>query len=145
MPTSAVITIKGHPILNRKLKMLPIAIQKKVLRQSMRAGLKIVQQGVKAEVPVDTGLTRRNVAVRAVKRKKRGSIELEVRIKAEKGLKKLYAGGQSVFYPAVVQYGRAGVAPNPFMTRAFQATASRARRVTIQALKAGVDRVIRSL
>jgi HK97 gp10 family phage protein len=139
MPKAVVIT--GIRDIDRRLRTLLPRLQKKVLRQAMRKGLKVVQAEVKAEVPVETGLTRSAVQVRAVKSKRRGSIALEVRISGKvPGLVKTYGGDKRAFYPAVVEYGRKGVAPNPFMRRAFTAKGEAARQVTIEDIRMGVER-----
>jgi hypothetical protein len=110
-------------------------LQKKVIRQAMRRGLKVLKAETEAQAPVDTGETRRNVKVRAVKSRKRGSISLEVRIKAVDALKKTTREGKEVFYPAVVEYKH-----DPFMKRSFDAKGNLARDVTIQELRIGIDR-----
>ncbi len=144
MPSTRVI-ITGLNKIDRKLKQLPYRVQGKVVRPAMRAGLKVMSAAVKAEVPVLSGATKAGVKVRAVKRRKRGSIELEVVIKADDRLKKTSPGGKTVFYPAIVEYGRRGVPPDPFMHRAFTAKGESARKVTIRALKSGVDREVKAL
>ena len=97
------------------LKKLPGVVQKKVLRKSMRAGMKLIASEVKSQVPVDTGLTKANVKTRAVKKKRRGDIEIEVKIGGDPGLYKTSGKtGVKVFYPAIVEYKH-----NPFMRRSF--------------------------
>ena len=76
MKTTVIVT--GIPAIDKRLRTLPLRIQKKVVGQSMRAGLKGVAAEVKSQVPVDTGLTRSQVKTRVVKRKRRDVVELEV-------------------------------------------------------------------
>jgi len=140
------IIITGIPQIDRRLKQLEPKIQKKVIRKSMRDGMKLVATEVKGQVPIETGLTKSNVLTRAVKKKKRGSIEIEVRIAGgNTGLVKTYGGDKRAFYPAIVEYGRQGVAPNPFMRRSFAAKGEAARQVTIQSILTGVEEAVRSL
>jgi hypothetical protein len=129
------VIITGIGDIDRRLKTLEPRVQKKVIRQAMRAGLKILQAAVKAEAPVLTGATKEHTVVRAVKGRKRGSIELEVRIAADDELKKTSANGKTYFYPAIVQYMY-----DPFMTRAFDSTGEAARQVTIARIREGVER-----
>lgn len=129
------IVITGVKDIDRRLRDLPPKVQKKVIRQGMRAGLKVLQAAVEQEAPEKTGATKEHVVVRAVKGRKRGSIELEVRIAAEDELKKTSANGKTYFYPAIVQYMY-----NPFMTRAFDSTGEAARQVTIAWIRNGVER-----
>lgn len=141
MPRAVTVIVTGLKRIDRKLARLPLRVQKSVARKAMRAGMKVVQAEVKAEAPVESGITRRNVVVRAVKSRKRGRIEIEVRVNPIKGQTiKASKSGKSVFYPATVQYGRKGVAPNPFMTRAYAQSGKTAQDVTLQALLDGVNR-----
>ena len=141
MPSvTAVVT--GHRRIDRVLKQLPLRIQKKVARQAMRAGMKLVAAEVKAEAPVDQGTLRRAVIVRVLKKQKRGSIAMEVRINPAK-TKKTTKSGKTYFIPALIQFGRSGVAPNAFGTRAFNSGGRPARDVTLQALLDGALREAR--
>lgn len=128
------VVITGIKEIDRKLKRLEPKVQKKVLRQSMRSGLKVMAAEVKSQVPVETGLTRSAVKVKAVKRKKRGSIELEVAVGSKPGLTK-QSGGKPVFYPAVVEYKH-----DPFMRRSFTAKGEEARQTTMRLLRDGIER-----
>ena len=44
-----------------------------------------------------------------------------------------------MFVPAVIEYGRRGVAPDPFMRRAFEAAGESARTTTVDSIRAGVE------
>lgn len=140
-----IVIITGIKAIDKKLKLLAPKVQKKVVRQAMRKGLKIVQAEVKAQVPVDTGTAKKAVKVRATRRRKRGTIELEVVIKAVQGETiKTGSGGERWFYPAIVEYGHAKTAPNPFMRRAYEASGEPARQVTMRSLLEGVEREARA-
>jgi hypothetical protein len=129
------VIVTGIGDIDRRLKTLEPRVQKKVIRQAMRAGLKILQAATEAEAPVLTGATKEAVVVRAVKGRRRGSIELEVRIAADDELKKTSANGKTYFYPAIVQYMY-----DPFITRAFDSTGEAARQVTIARIREGIER-----
>lgn len=130
------VAVFGIKEIDNKLKKLVPNLQRKVIRQSMRAGLKLLAAAVKAEAPVDTGHTRANVKVRAVKKKKRGSIELEVRIEANDQTKRTSAKtGKTAFYPAIVERVH-----NAFMARAFDSRGEAARQRTLVELQKGVER-----
>ena len=136
------VIVTGIKDIDRRLRTLPGRVQKKVTRKAMRDGLKIMAAEVKKQAPVDTGLTQRNIKVKATRRKKRGSVELEVTISGkDSGLIKTpkTGGGKPVFYPAVVEYGREGVEPNPFMRRAYENKAAAARDETMRSLRNGVE------
>lgn len=133
MPKGTVIII-GIPAIDRRLKRLPGVVQKKIVRKAMRVGMKLMASEVKSQVPVDTGLTKANVKVRAVKKRKRGQIEIEVKIGGDPGLYKTSAAGEKVFYPAIVEYKH-----NPFMRRSFTAKGEAARQVAVAAIVQGIE------
>lgn len=139
MPQKAIV-ITGIKSIDRKLRKLPGKVQKKVVRQSMRAGLKIVQQEMKAQVPVDKGPTKANVKVRALKKRKRDRIALEVRVGSAPGLIKHWKSGEPYFYPAGIEYGDSEHQPNPFGRRSYNAKGETARQVTMVKMKEGVER-----
>src|SRR4051812_17863762 len=103
------------------MKLLPLKVQKKVLRPAMRDGLKLVAAEVRTQAPLgETGRTRGAVKVRALKQRRRDSVAFEVNISGKvPGLIKPSQGGP-VFYPAVVEYGRQDMPPNPFMRRSYE-------------------------
>jgi HK97 gp10 family phage protein len=145
------VVVTGLRKIDRKLAQLPYKVQGKVVRPAIRAGMKVMAAGLKAEVPVDTGLTRKMVKVRATPKSKikKGNrsttISMETYIAADGGLKKTSKGGKTVFYPAIVEYGSRNHAPNPFGHRAFSKYGNSARRTTVDLLKDGVNREIKSL
>jgi HK97 gp10 family phage protein len=132
--------VTGIQDIDRRLKTLPMRVQKKVMKQGMRRGLKIIKADIEATAPRETGLMAGNVKVRVLKSRKRDRFALEVRISGKTaGLKVTTTAGKTVFYPAVVEYGHHGVAPNPFMRRSFDREGPVARQVTIQAIREGVE------
>jgi HK97 gp10 family phage protein len=147
MPSSKVrVVVTGVRAIDRKLRALPFVMQGKVVRPAMRKGLRVVEKAVRVEAPVLSGATKAAVKVRAARKRKRGVIELEVRILAEGPLKKTSGRtGKTVFYPAIVEYGRRkqGVPPDDFMNRAYLKSGDAARKVTLRELKSGLDRAIR--
>lgn len=135
------VIVTGVKEIDRRLKTLPLRVQKKIVRKGMRAGLKVMAAEVKQEVPVLTGLTRSAVKVRAVKRRKRNSIELEVSISGKvEGLTVTpRGGGKPAFYPAVIEYGRSDMEANPFMLRAYDNKAVESRNTTMKLIRDGVE------
>ena len=63
-------SLQGDKELTRKLKDIPDKTVNKGLRKGTRAGAKIVQAAAKGMVPQATGNLKRNIKVRAMKRKK---------------------------------------------------------------------------
>ncbi len=141
MPGAVVVT--GIKAIDRKLKRLEPKVQRKVFRQSMRAGMKVMQAEVQSQVPVDTGLTKKNVKVRALKRK-RNRIAMEVRVAAAPGLITHWASGEPFFYPAGIEFGDSDHQPNPFGRRSYSSKGEAARDVTMNQMIAGVEREAKS-
>lgn len=132
------IIITGVKEIDRKLSTLDTRVVKKHVRSSMRKGMKLIAAEVRTQVPVWSGLTKSAVKTRAVKTRKRGSIEIEVMIDGKApGLIKPSAKGP-VFYPAIVEYKH-----NPFMRRSFTSKGEPARQVTLEALLQGVEEEVR--
>ena len=130
--TSKSIIITGVKEIDRKLGRLPAAVQRKVLRRAMREGLKVVASATREDSPVLTGATRRNVKVRAVRKKRRGTIALEVRIEAVDQLKReSKKTGKTAFYPAIVEADR------HWMVGVYLRTAEIAKRTTMALLLRG--------
>lgn len=134
MPSKAIV-ITGIKELDRRLGRLEPKVQKNVVRKAMRRGLKVIADATRAESPFLTGATRAGVKVRAVKSRRRGSIQLEVRIEATDQTKRTSAKtGKTVFYPAILEY-----TSDPFMDRAYDSAGERARQVTLTALARGTE------
>lgn len=135
------IFITGVNRIDKKLNRLPTKLQKKVIRQAIRDGLKLVKAETVMQAPRDTGLTAKSVKVRALKGRQRGRIAMEVSISGKvPGLIKTSESGERVFYPAVVEYGAKDHPPNPFMRRSFVAAGPTARELTMQKILNGVNR-----
>ncbi len=141
MPGAVVVT--GIKEIDKKLKRLEPKVQKKVLRQSMRAGLKIVQTEMKSQIPVDKGLARKNIKVRALKRSRK-RIGMEVRVAAAPGLVVTSASGKRFFYPAGIEYGDSEHQPNPFGRRSYAAKGEAARNTTMVMMRDGMEREAKS-
>jgi len=129
--------ITGIKDIDRRLRTLEPRIQKKVVRQAMRRGMKLMADAVRSRVPIYTGLSRKAVKVRAVKKRKRSSIMIEVALSSKiMGTVKPSPKG-AVFYPAVVEYKK-----HPFMRPAFQAKGEATRQYIINDLRFGIEREI---
>lgn len=133
--SNQLVVITGVASVDRRLKSLIPRLQKKVIRKAMRDGLKVIKQETKAQSPIETGETKRNVSVRALKKRKRNLIAMEVRIKAVDSLKRTTKSGEVYFYPALVEYE-----PDPFMKRAYDTKGRSARNETMKQIHLGIDR-----
>jgi hypothetical protein len=136
MAARAKVVVTGIGSIDRKLRALPLKVQKRVANQSIRAGMKLVAKAVKQLVPILSGVTKANIVVRAGLRRKRGQVSIDARIDANAETKRTSKKtGKTVFYPAVVEY-----LYDDFMLRAFRSAGDAARRLTVRLLKAGVER-----
>lgn len=132
------ITISGDKELIRSLRALPKLVARRCLRQAMRPAMKIVQSDAKNNAPVDTGLTKKAIKVRAIKRSSK-FIGIDVTL-GEGDYK-----GKS-FYGAFVEYGtnerfhKSGksigkIKPHEFMKDAFLDVGDRAKADAISRLR----------
>ena len=112
-----------------KLESLDRKVQKSIVRKGLRAGAKIMLAAAKAGAPVRSGNLLSNLKIRGGGTSK-GSTRVTVGV-AAKG----YKGGEKAWYADFVILGhhvgsaklgdaRAVVKPNPFLERAYEATAS---------------------
>jgi hypothetical protein len=133
--SNKLVVVTGIAKIDRRLKTLLPRLQKKVIRQGMRKGLKLIQADAKARWGRETGETIRNIRVRAVKGRKRGSISLEARIKTSDKLVKVSATGKRTFYPAVVEYKK-----KHWFKQTYDSKKGAARQVAIAEIAAGIER-----
>jgi HK97 gp10 family phage protein len=138
------VSLVGVEEVRRRLKELEPRLQKKVLRQAMRKGMKVVQRAVQANAPrpgadpYATGATRKAVKVRAVKSKRRDRIGIDVRIGAGS-----FVGKQ--FYAAFREFGTSRQPARPIMGPAYASAGPAARDLARREILAGVAREVRSL
>lgn len=142
------IKITGARAIQRALDELPKRLAKKVIRQALRAGAKVIQPAAKAEAPEKTGQTRRAIKVRAGKSRKKNVISLGVIIG-----KGSYQG--ETFYGAFQNFGwktgkrgssnRTQVPGKHFMEKALAEKGVAARDVAEDVILAGIEREAQGL
>ena len=126
-----------------KLKELERKVQKTVVRQSTRAGAKVELAAAKAAAPVRSGITQRNVKIRAGGTKG-GVYKLSVGVGAAD-----FKG--EAFYAAFVLYGhkagsrklgasRKTVAANNWLDRSHEQSKDSAAQTIVDGLVEGVER-----
>jgi len=109
MPTEKIVDIRllGDVELQRKLQRLPIVLQRKVVRESLRRGGKPVLEEAKRLVPADTGALKASIKLRATERggrkKRRGEFGVYVQTgtREELGI----SADAKYYYPAAVELG----------------------------------------
>ncbi len=135
--------VSGIRRLDRKLRQLEPRLQRKLIGQAMRAGLKVLASAVKSVAPVWHGVLRGAIKVRAIRKRKRGTVRLNVEILATDRTKRTSARTDTtVFYPAIVEYGskKRSLEPNDFMKRAFDSHGHQVKSLTLEHLRAGIER-----
>lgn len=117
---SVQISISGDKALIKSLKALPKLVARRCLRQAMRPAMKIVRDEAKQNAPVDTGLTKKSIKVRAMRRSTK-FIGIDVQI--------------GTFYGSFLEYGTSKLPPKPFMKPAFDDVGDKAKADAISRLR----------
>lgn len=144
--------IQGAKDLVAKLAALERKVASKLERQGTRAGTKVFADEIKRRVPVDSGLLRSRIAVRALKRKK-GRVGYRVTINTQgkagrtKAAKAKQAGGgfyttskegKRHFYPAIIEYGAKRRPAQAPMRKSFDAKKDVALQTVIKSIRDGI-------
>ena len=135
--------LSGAKELDRKLQRLPAKAEKKVWRQGLRAGAKVVQSAVKARSPRRSGRMASSVKVRAMKRSRN---RIGILVQSGKGFFKgddFYAGFQELgFHIGSRKLGnkRRFVEGRHFFEEGFDISKQEALNATLANMKAGVER-----
>lgn len=134
----AKLTIDGLDEIRRAFKLLPTKVAKKVIRAAIRQSLKPVLATAKDLAPVDTGVLKGNIKLRAAARRRKGSIALEVRVGPGD-----FKGDQ--FYAAFIEYGTVKMPARPFMRPAYEVHKDTAKAEAITLIREGIDRELKAL
>lgn len=97
------ISIVGDKKLQAKLRRLDLKVQRKIVRKALRDAAKPVLADAKARAPVDTGLLKRSLQVRAATRQRRGTFGVFIQTKGRDFFN--IQGDDPYFYPAIVEFG----------------------------------------
>jgi len=138
-----ILTVTGLRELEEALKRLPEAVAKKVLRKSVRAGAKLVVDEARANVPVDTGLTRRAIAARGGRSRYANSvINVGVLSSGAKARRYIKIKGVKVdvpYYWKYLEFGTKNAPAQPFLRPAFEAQKTAAVEAIKQALAENLE------
>lgn len=130
-------SVTGVDQVERAFRKLPKAAAKRVIRKAMRPAMKGVAEKVRELVPVDSGLTRANVKVRAATRSRKGfGINVQIGEGDYKGV---------TFYAAFIEYGTVKIPAARFMFRAFIAMGDIARKMCERLLGQLITEEVRKL
>lgn len=92
----AELQVKGLAELHKVLQSLPEELEKKVLRNALRAGANEFKKAAKAQVPVKSGALRKSIRVKTSARKGRWRLKATV-----------VAGNAEAYYAHMVEFGTA--------------------------------------
>lgn len=124
------ISLLGDKALQRKLQRLPYAMQKKIVRPSLREAARPMLATAKAIVPVETGRLKKSLKLRAMKVHRRDQFGVVVFTgkREELGI----PADDKSYYPMSVEYGHGGPHPapaHPFLRPAFDANKEGAKAI----------------
>lgn len=125
--------ITGVKELQRAFKELPKRLANKVVRQSIRKALAPIKEAAFANAPRETGYLASKIVIRAMARRKRGVIGVEVRVGEGEFKGKAFYGG-------FLEYGTSEIAPLHFMLRAYESHKDSALRTVKQLILDGLER-----
>jgi len=159
----------GGRELSKKLMQLEPKIGRKVIRQSLRVGAKIVAARTKAAAPVgpgrdrlrtkkgvtkyerNPGYLRKAITVRSLTKNKRGTFAVMSTFDTRRFPDLVSVSeGKRYFYPAAVEYGHRAsgifkfgpdVPPHPFIKPAFNAAKGQAAQAVLSSMAKGIIRV----
>lgn len=122
--------VQGAKEIERKLKSLEPKLARKIVRQSLRKAAKPILKKAKENCPVATGELKKNLKVRALKKRKHS---YAVQAGTSKGW---YKGDQ--FYAGFIEFGTVNMEPKPFMRPAFDSEKENSQKILISELLSGI-------
>jgi len=126
----------GDKELQRKLRELPIAMERKIVRKALREAARPVLAAAKALAPVLTGRMKAGMKLRAEKAK-RGHFGVQVVTPTRKELG--IAGDDPYYYPMAVEVGTAKMPAHPFMRPALDANREKGIAIAAREIRAGIE------
>jgi HK97 gp10 family phage protein len=120
--------LRGIEDLLKRLDKLDRKVRRQVVVKALRAGAKTIAADVRARAPVDTGLLKKSVKVRAGKRKK-DRIAIGV----------VVYGGHPTPMVAAVELGHDDQPARPFIRPAFEAHKGPVRDAALAQIKAAIE------
>jgi HK97 gp10 family phage protein len=143
------VEVRGAKEIEAVLKAMPERIAKNVVVNSLRAGARIIAKQARANLranpSIDSGMLEKNVTSRARKRSKQGSAVVSVGIARATAIVKRRNRKKAVKaspskYAHLVEFGREGMAAEPFLRPALDEKAIEAIGKIGEFLGKGVER-----
>lgn len=144
------VSMSGVKDVEKVFRNMPKSTQNKVMRQSLRAGAKIVRNAAKENVRAlvsdeATGMLARSIAVYSA-RKKRGMLRFMVMIRRGAVNTKKLVNGAPVrigLYAAVLEYGKQGQPPRSWIRKAVRDNVQAVLAVVLQESKQRMDDAVK--
>jgi HK97 gp10 family phage protein len=143
------ITLEGFNSLDTVLKLLPIKVQKKVVRQATKAAAKntlgVVKSNALSMIGGDMGtLIAKNAKVFVFKHQRRGSWGVQIGMDPREDKFIHYsASGKRSYIPSALEYGHGKARPRPFIRSAWDQTRRQAINIMSRELRTGIEREAR--
>lgn len=148
------IQLEGGKELEAKLKTLETKVSRKIVRKAVRAAQKPVITVAKSNALSMVGgnmggLIAANIILRAVKKQRRGSYGMSLRLKSKsEGAPAEFVHvsktGRPTYIPAAIEYGHGSnkeQCARPFMRSAADSTRTKVISILVQQLKAGIEKI----
>ena len=133
--------VKGFKAVIKTFNVLDDNLQRKVLRQALRSGAKIIQKAAKAKSPV--GITGNNKKFIKIKSLKRSRVTVGVAVvtgtREQLGIPRDEFG----YYPMVLEYGSKHVKKQPFMKPALEQNREKVIKEIAKKIEAGIEKILR--
>lgn len=128
--------VEGIKEIQRAYRELPGRVAKKVVRQAVRAGIKVVAAEARALAPDASGFLKSRIKVRASLKRRRGMVAFEIRIGDKDFTGKSY-------YGAMVEFGTKKQEGQHFLERALENKKAEASSLMISMIRDGIEREAR--
>ncbi len=156
MADGVTMKIEGLGKIDAALRELEKKMERKIVRQAVRAGAKIAQAEIKTSAPEKSGVLKRSVTVRARKKRRRGEFSMNVLLDTRKypqlvsystgsrsSLKTHKLTGKRYFYPAALEYGTTknpNIKTKGWMRKAWDRKKRTALAMVLRKMRSGIER-----
>lgn len=136
------IKLIGDKKLIQMLKTLPGKVRRKVVQPAFLKAARPIRDLARTRAPKSpgsSGLLRKHIKVRRKKAKEatvKGAIEVRVGTGTREEMQ--IPSGDSGYYPAIIEFGREGVPPDPYLKSSFVSRESQTKKIIAKEIGAGI-------